>query len=219
MSICARSFQLVANHLEAVSYNGPVALSCDDTKLHAAWRLYYDKEKDGHYLVGAVDEPHFVADPEALCDIIDSAGLELATKLCLWCLQIPLSRSAPIIVSARPIATENDAGTLARWSLDIIGGLHAHNIMVVSSASDGTEVEHASQRIMEESAETTDIYEIKSPGDRITAIKIKVPITYGQPLSHMQDSKHGLKTYRNNLFSGARLLTLGNYTAVYVRIR
>ncbi|KIJ10894.1 hypothetical protein PAXINDRAFT_157495 [Paxillus involutus ATCC 200175] len=219
MSVCARSFQLVADHLEAVSYNGPVALSCDDTKLHAAWRLYYDKEKDGHYLVGAVGEPYLVMDPEALRNIIDSAGLELATKLRLWCLHIPLPRSAPIIVSARPIAAENDAETLAKWSLDIIGGLRAHNIMVVSSASDGTEVERASQRIMEESAETTNIYEVESPGDGMAAIKIKVPITYGQALSHMQDSKHGLKTYRNNLFSGARLLTLGNYTAIYTRIR
>ena len=34
----------------------------------------------------------------------------------------------------------------------------------------------------------------------------------------MQDSKHGSKTYQNNLFSGARLLTLGNYTAIYAHI-
>ena len=34
----------------------------------------------------------------------------------------------------------------------------------------------------------------------------------------IQDSKHGLKTFRNNLFSGACLLTLGNHTAIYQRI-
>lgn len=35
----------------------------------------------------------------------------------------------------------------------------------------------------------------------------------------IQDSKHALKTFRNNLFSGARLLALGNFTAIYNHIR
>lgn len=34
----------------------------------------------------------------------------------------------------------------------------------------------------------------------------------------IQDSKHALKTFRNNLFSGARLLALGNFTAIYNHI-
>ena len=34
----------------------------------------------------------------------------------------------------------------------------------------------------------------------------------------IQDLKLGLKTFRNNLFSGACLLALGNYTAIYQRI-
>ncbi|KAJ7728968.1 hypothetical protein DFH07DRAFT_695847, partial [Mycena maculata] len=35
----------------------------------------------------------------------------------------------------------------------------------------------------------------------------------------LQDLKHALKTFRNNLFSGARLLALGSYTAIYAHIR
>ncbi|OBZ69091.1 hypothetical protein A0H81_10762 [Grifola frondosa] len=35
----------------------------------------------------------------------------------------------------------------------------------------------------------------------------------------IQDSKHGLKTFRNNLFSGAHLLVLGNYIAIYLFAR
>lgn len=34
----------------------------------------------------------------------------------------------------------------------------------------------------------------------------------------IQDSKHALKTMRNNLFSGARLLTFGNYVSLYRHI-
>ncbi|KAF8227800.1 hypothetical protein L208DRAFT_1134702, partial [Tricholoma matsutake] len=34
----------------------------------------------------------------------------------------------------------------------------------------------------------------------------------------IQDSKHALKTFQNNLFSAAQLLTLGSYTAMYCHI-
>ena len=37
-----------------------------------------------------------------------------------------------------------------------------------------------------------------------------------EPIVMIQDPKHLLKTFRNNLFSGARLLVLGNYTAMYL---
>lgn len=42
MEICNWSFELVAQHLETISYNGLLALSCDVTKLHATFRLYLD---------------------------------------------------------------------------------------------------------------------------------------------------------------------------------
>lgn len=35
----------------------------------------------------------------------------------------------------------------------------------------------------------------------------------------IQDSKHALKTFHNNLFSGVCLLTFGNFTAIYNHIR
>lgn len=47
---------------------------------------------------------------------------------------------------------------------------------------------------------------------------ITIPVINGQPVSLLQDSKHALKTLRNNLFSGARLLILGNYTMLYATI-
>ena len=47
---------------------------------------------------------------------------------------------------------------------------------------------------------------------------ITIPVIDGQPVSLLQDSKHALKTLRNNLFSGACLLTLGNHTMLYATI-
>ena len=41
---------------------------------------------------------------------------------------------------------------------------------------------------------------------------------YGRYIAAIQDPKHGRKTCRNNLFSGARLLVLGNHTTQYKEI-
>ena len=43
-------------------------------------------------------------------------------------------------------------------------------------------------------------------------------IYWGQAICMVQDSKHALKTLHNNLFSGAQLLVLGNYPAMYLHI-
>ena len=39
------------------------------------------------------------------------------------------------------------------------------------------------------------------------------------PIVMIQDSKHAAKTLRNNLFSGARALVLGNHLAMYSYVR
>jgi hypothetical protein len=219
MTIIPRTFELVAEHLADLSYDRPVSLSCDDTKLHPAWCVFWDAENEAHYLIGGANEPYLVTDPAALCEIIEGAKLTLATKMRLWCLQVPLPKLAPIIITALPIASNNDAKTLAAWTLKIIAGLRQHNICVISYACDGTEVERAVQRMLVSEAECVILYEIASPAPGLSTIKIEIPVLYGQAIVNIQDPKHGLKTFHNNLFSGAQLLTLGNYTAQYSRIR
>ena len=81
MKICKRSFELVDQHLSALGYSGPVALSCDDTKLFKSWWIYWDAEKNSHFLVGGVGEPVQVADPECLREIIEKKNLIKASKV------------------------------------------------------------------------------------------------------------------------------------------
>jgi hypothetical protein len=50
-------------------------------------------------------------------------------------------------------------------------------------------------------------------------VDVSVPIYKSHPIVVLQDSKHALKTFRNNLFLGVRLLTLGNYVAIYHHIQ
>lgn len=59
-----------------------MALSCDDTKLHAAWRTYYDPEKKQHFLVGGTGSPIAIANVDELREILRNSGeKDKATKV------------------------------------------------------------------------------------------------------------------------------------------
>ena len=46
-----------------------------------------------------------------------------------------------------------------------------------------------------------------------------IPMFKGQPVVMVQDAKHAAKTARNNATTGAKLLTLRNYTVMYSQIQ
>ena len=56
-------------------------MSCDDTKLLAAFCPYYDQEFDGFYVIGHVGESYQIADVEAFREVTKSGILEKATKV------------------------------------------------------------------------------------------------------------------------------------------
>ncbi|KAF7291442.1 hypothetical protein MIND_01289300 [Mycena indigotica] len=196
MTICEQTYELALKHLEALAWTGPVGLSVDDTKLCAAHRLYWDSEKGAYML----------------------AQLDKATKLRLFTLSVQAPGSTPILLHAMPIGSKNwPAEKLEPYSLTLLTGLIERGIRVVSYACDGTESERAIQRLLVEHADQRIEYEI--PGDDDSAnFKIVIGRFRGQQVAMIQDSKHALKTFRNNLFSGARILTLGNHIAHFAQI-
>jgi len=100
----------------------------------------------------------------------------------------------------------------------ILDGLIDQKIQVISYACNGTEVERAVQRLIIERADSTIKHILKHPQKGGTNINVVIPVIKGQPVAIIQDSKHVLKTFHNNLFSGAQLLVLGNHIAVYEHI-
>ena len=124
----------------------------------------------------------------------------------------------PLIVAALPIPNSLDAPTLLSYLEDIIHGLLRHKIRVISYACDGTEIERAIQRLLVTKSAKKIKHTINGPHAGAN-VDISIAVIQDQPICMIQDSKHALKTFRNNLFSGARLLTIGNYTALYQRIR
>jgi hypothetical protein len=81
MKICDKLFELVSDHLATLDFDGPLGLSCDDTKLHSTFRLFWDSDKQAHYLVGATDGPLLVLDPDNVKEVIESAQERKATKV------------------------------------------------------------------------------------------------------------------------------------------
>jgi hypothetical protein len=233
---------LVREYLDSIKYTGPVGLSCDDTKLFPAFRPYWDAVKEVYYVVGCTGSPLRIADIEDFNSQLRQGLLEKATKasvpsnvkslllfhqltssqLRLWCIQVPLPNVAPAIVTARAIPNKISAEELVRYQLEILYGLLDQKIHVVSSASDGSTTERSMQRNLTLKAEGTREYRIKHPrpiDSRNPDITTSIPMFKGRPVVMVQDAKHAAKTARNNATTGAKLLTLGNYVAMYSQIR
>jgi hypothetical protein len=62
-------------------------------------------------------------------------------QLRIWCLQIPLPGMSHVIAAAKAILNSLKADELYRYSHDLIEGLIAWKIKIISYANDGTEVE------------------------------------------------------------------------------
>ena len=81
IGIQERTFALVKQKLEDLQYNGPVALSCDDTKLLPSLHPYYDQDREGYFLMGHVGEPLQLLDHEAFRTVVKKNNLEKVTKV------------------------------------------------------------------------------------------------------------------------------------------
>jgi hypothetical protein len=120
-----------------------------------------------------------------------------------------------------PISGDLKADVLYGHLTRILDGLIDSGVSVVSYAADGTEVERSVQRkLIERSRAEKTLIEYTIPGTLQTpGVNVTIPVYHGHPICIIQDSKHALKTARNNLFSGARLMTCGNYVMLYDHIR
>ena len=65
--------------MNGLGWDGPVGLSCDDTKLLSALRMYWDGTK--HVLVGGTDRPIEVADPEQVQIVMNDSTITKGTKV------------------------------------------------------------------------------------------------------------------------------------------
>jgi hypothetical protein len=122
----------------------------------------------------------------------------------------------PLILAAKAIPNSLTAQQLLPLSLDLIQGLLRKRIKVVSYACDGTETERSVQKLIMQKASFRYTHRIKHPILGYDDIVVTIATIDGQSVVMIQDSNHGLKTSRNNLHTGAKILTLGNHVAMYL---
>ena len=67
--------------MEKFGYNGPFALSCDDTKLHTCFHPYFDSKRQAFVVLGSIGEPYIIPSPESLRDAVERGVLQKATKV------------------------------------------------------------------------------------------------------------------------------------------
>ena len=75
------TFELVEDMLRKLQYSGPVALSCDDTKLLASFRPFYDEDRKGYFVMGHTGDPYELVDHQAFQRVVGSQELTKATKV------------------------------------------------------------------------------------------------------------------------------------------
>jgi hypothetical protein len=150
MNICEKIFERVTEHLAAVNYNGPVALSCDDSKLFGSSRLYFDSNENKHYY-GAVGGLILVPNPDDIKTMMSDPTVVKATKVSpIICLSSIFPGSTLVSTDSitKIIPNDLDANSLLIYLEQIVDGLLPHNVKVTLYSADGTETERSLQRLM-----------------------------------------------------------------------
>lgn len=139
----------------------------------------------------------------------------------LFTVQPTVPGALPIVAAALAISNNMTAEQGLVWLKKMVSGLLERGVNVVSYAADGTATERTIQRMFEESADAYNDYIIPHPEDHGRDINLHIPL-YGprlKPIANKQDSKHALKTFRNNWCSGARTIIMGKYVVLYSQLR
>ena len=68
----------------SIDYSGPIALACDNTKLHPSLQVVWDNSLNSNVLIGTtLNKPVLVANPEELQKLLEELDDDVATKVCI----------------------------------------------------------------------------------------------------------------------------------------
>jgi hypothetical protein len=66
----------------SINYSGPVALGCDDTKLHPSLQVVWDNAENSNILVGStLGKAVLVANLDKLQNLLEEVGDKVAVKV------------------------------------------------------------------------------------------------------------------------------------------
>lgn len=202
----------------------PLAIGVDDTALLKAIRPFLDPITQNWFAIGLVGDALEVpqTSAEEFHQKIETEGHIKADKLRLWTLQIPLPHVPPAVLAVAAISSRTSSSMLAQMDEQLLRALMQREdpLCIISLGSDGAVSERkARQDLMDNLIQSGEgkIIErhIEHPDGRSPHIVIPLFTAFGKAMAMIQDSKHGEKTARNNLYSGARAIVLGRYIPCY----
>ncbi|KAF8575684.1 hypothetical protein K439DRAFT_1623403 [Ramaria rubella] len=216
IGITEQTFIQAEKYVMDLQYTEYLALSCDDTKLLASLCMYLDHNKNQWFLVGSTGELFAVADPEALRQILNTVQMDnLKAPKATKRTKIPLPSVPPLVLAAKAISGSLKADQLLAYMKSILDGCWVHGLHIISYLCDGTEVECSVQRMLIESAMSVIPYCFPHSDPNLPPLVVPISFFGDKPLVTIQDSKHALKTLRNNSFTSAHALILGSHLVTY----
>nr|GAT48523.1 predicted protein [Mycena chlorophos] len=147
-----RTITLAKDRMTAMGWSGPVAMSCDDTKLQAALRPFYDENRQSWCILGSTGAPMLIANLPEFRQAVELGTVERATKLRLWCLQVCCPGVPSYILAAKGISDSLVVAELFEFSWKLPTELIDEGILVCSYASDGTTTERNVQHMIADRA-------------------------------------------------------------------
>ncbi|EIW63281.1 uncharacterized protein TRAVEDRAFT_161459 [Trametes versicolor FP-101664 SS1] len=215
--ISSANVALASAVLTQLDYAGPVVLAWDDTALEPAISVWEDAATGICSILGSTHGVMQVASADEFDAIFDKAKMSKADKIRLFVLIVPLTKVPPLLLAAVARGGKENAQDLLDIHNELLGHLHAHEIYPVSYAADGTEVERALQRKIIAATHRFSPYIIPNDVPGCT-IELRIHTINKHPVITVQDPKHALKTARNQLFTGARILVLGCLAFFYAQL-
>ncbi|PKK55546.1 hypothetical protein RhiirC2_802113, partial [Rhizophagus irregularis] len=128
----------------------------------------------------------------------------LATQVRVIVLKIPIGKIPSMVIAILPTKGDEFAEQIFNILCTVLDFAHQNNLNILSMDADGARSEFNAQTKIMNSSTTYFTFD-----DPFYNVHFKVPIIHGRPLVRVQDPKHAKKTARNQLFTGARHLSLG----------
>ncbi|KAJ7189874.1 hypothetical protein GGX14DRAFT_580306 [Mycena pura] len=141
------------------------------------------------------------------------------SRLRLWAIQIPFPNIPPLAFAVLPIASKITASELTTYQLRVMSGLADRQFRFISNVADGAAVELNCQEQVAKAGSSI-LHNIIPPSNYSKEEIIGIPLynLQGNIYINTQDAPHGRKTARNNIFSGARGLVLGDFVVHYKQL-
>ncbi|PKY28443.1 hypothetical protein RhiirB3_391046 [Rhizophagus irregularis] len=200
-------FACIAKELK---WKGPVLLMTDCTKIRP--KLVYSQELG--YITGSTLSPSEVSISN-INDIYTKVRYiyeknAIATQVRVITLKIPIGKIPPMVIAILPTKGDETAEKIFNILHLVLDFAQQSNINILSIGANGVRSEFNAQTQIINSAPTHIVF-----SDPFYNVHFKALIINGKPIVRVQDPKHAKKTARNQLFTGARLLSLGIGTARY----